>query len=509
MSAEAGALLISDPDSNSFRGEIRVASRIIDYLSSGLYPSPAACLKELINNSYDADARQVDVFVKPDADRIIIADDGTGMNRAEFVKHFERISESHKRDGAEHTKSGRPKIGKIGIGFIAANEICEVMEIFSTKKNSTELLHVIIDFAEMRKPIEERRREGTDFVKADYYGEVLYADRKAHYTQIFLTRIRGEAQDIMAGARPQHEGSEARSLYGLSTDSVAAALKPPSVSTWKDFDTYSETMLQIGLNVPVPYHQSWLPEPLRTNVADVEQAVKLLDFRVLYDGTELRKPIIFSPPKRGSFISRFEFSGNHISAKGYFYAQHGTIKPIELHGLLVRIRHAAVGEFDDSFWGFSQSEFSLIQRWVSAEIWADDRLERAMNIDRRTLRIADPAYVELREAIHSHLRKVLKRARSEIYEAGNTVRNTERASDAERQMVAFAKEVVAPIAPKAAKALTATWKKVAEKPTGRKALLRKFTVTELYAAVLEVAEQVMEPDQLEKFIKLLTERLSR
>ena len=74
-----------------FEGEITVSSRIVDYLSSGLYESPAACLKELVNNSYDADATLVEVFVKPDADRIIIADNGHGMDRTEFLRHFSRI----------------------------------------------------------------------------------------------------------------------------------------------------------------------------------------------------------------------------------------------------------------------------------------------------------------------------------------------------------------------------------------------------------------------------------
>jgi HSP90 family molecular chaperone len=74
-----------------FEGEIKVASRIVDYLSSGLYDSPAACLKELINNSFDADATKVEVFIKPDADRIIIVDDGDGMDRKEFEKHFEVV----------------------------------------------------------------------------------------------------------------------------------------------------------------------------------------------------------------------------------------------------------------------------------------------------------------------------------------------------------------------------------------------------------------------------------
>ena len=40
----------------TFHGKVRVASRIIDLLSSGLYHSPAACLKELINKDTPAAA---------------------------------------------------------------------------------------------------------------------------------------------------------------------------------------------------------------------------------------------------------------------------------------------------------------------------------------------------------------------------------------------------------------------------------------------------------------------
>ena len=183
-----------------FQGEIKVASRIVDYLSSGLYETPAACLKELINNSFDADALTVKVFVKPDADRIIIDDNGEGMSRQEFELHFQVISESHKRDDSDMTILRRPKIGKIGIGFIAANEICDLMEIFSTKKGHPELLHVTIDFKKMREDPAVRRRQGDAFAKGDYEGEVLETDTDRQFTQIFLKGVRGQAKDILAGA---------------------------------------------------------------------------------------------------------------------------------------------------------------------------------------------------------------------------------------------------------------------------------------------------------------------
>lgn len=199
---------------NTFTGEIVVASRIVDYLSSGLYESPAASLKELINNSYDADATSVDVFVKPDADRIIVADDGYGMDKADFERHFERISESFKREHSQVTESGRPKIGKIGIGFIAANELCNIMEIFSTKEGSTELLHVSINFDVMRRDPDARRKgeEGVEFAKADYRGEVLETDAESHFTQIFLNEVRGNSRKILAGAKARGHVSGKRSL---------------------------------------------------------------------------------------------------------------------------------------------------------------------------------------------------------------------------------------------------------------------------------------------------------
>lgn len=180
-------------EDQKFHGEIVVKSRIVDYLSSGLYDSPAACLKELINNSFDADASRVDVFVKPDADRIIIEDDGHGMDRAEFEREFRVISESHKREESDCTASGRPKIGRIGIGFIAANEICDIMEILSTKRGSSELLDVSIRFDLMRKDLQERVRDAATLAKADYHGETRKTDTDSHFTQLFLKDVRGEA----------------------------------------------------------------------------------------------------------------------------------------------------------------------------------------------------------------------------------------------------------------------------------------------------------------------------
>lgn len=492
---------------NSFKGEIKVASRIVDYLSSGLYESPAACLKELVNNSYDADAKHVAVFVKPDADRIMIEDDGTGMSKDEFVRHFERISESHKRDESSKTGSGRPVIGKIGIGFVAANEICNVMEIFSTKAGSRELLHVNINFDKMRlDPVARRRGEG-DLAKADYDGGVLETDRESHYTHVFLKSIRGQARAIMAGAKRRGSHGEERSLYGLLPETFAARLAEPQLKSWGEFDTYSQTMLRVALNVPVKYHATWIPDRLRKQVRQFELVTEKLRFVVSYDGTELRKPIVLRGKDKKSLISEFRFRGSSVAASGYFFVQHGVLKPQDLNGLLIRIRHAAVGGYDSSFMGFPSSEGTLFQKWISAEIWADDRLEDALNIDRKTLRIAHPAYVELQEAVHDHLSKVIKTARSKLYEKGSDVRKRQQAEKVVESLEAFASEQLVPIDKGMARQVVAGWRRARQTDDIRSQLLRKFNVVELYEVVIDVARDFLKPAELAEFLKRLTKRI--
>jgi hypothetical protein len=494
---------------NKFQGEIVVASRIVDYLSSGLYESPAACLKELINNSYDADATEVRIFVQPDADRIIISDDGHGMNRSDFIKNFSRISETYKRSRSQYTDKGRPKIGKIGIGFIAANEICDIMEIESTKKGSTELIHVKINFAKMRGDLDSRRRSKDDIAKGDYEGEVLRTDRDAHYTTIFLRSVRGEAKNILVGAMPSSGyAGKAISLYGKNDVEISAALKDPAIMSWSDFDPYSETLLHVALNIPVRYHHDWMPAGLRSKLADFTAEVEALGFSVYYDGTDLKKPVVFTHNRPDAFVERLDYTGTNVSAKGYFYIQHGTLRPQDLHGVLIRIRHAAVGGYDSSFMSYPTSRGPLFQRWVSAEIWASDQLEDAMNIDRRTLRVSHPAYVELQHALHDKLTKVLAKTRQELYQTRSERRREEKAGEYVREVSSAIGGLGTKLDAGAVKRVEYYWRQSQDDPDIRKALLRKYTVAELYEVILEVAEAELPPGYLSRFLEALTKRLA-
>lgn len=492
------------------RGEIKVASRIVDYLSSGLYNSPAACLKELVNNSYDADAKRVDVFVKPDADRIVVADDGLGMSAKEFVDHFERVSESHKRDKNDHTRSGRPKVGKIGIGFIAANELCDVMEIISTKKGSTELLRVEVNFEEMRlDPPERRRRDDDSFVKGDYEGTIERAPRDEHYTQVLLKEVRPNAKGILAGAMTREHVAGQASVYGLKPESVRSRIA--SATDWGDFDEYSQAMLQVGLNVPVSYLPEWHPREHAAVLKPLEEEIAALGFVVCTDGSDLRKPVVLDPGDR-SLLWPLEIEGQHVSARGYLFAKHGVLRPQWLNGVLIRIRHAAVGEYDATFLNFKSSEQTLFQRWTSCEMWADDRLEEALNIDRRTLRITHPAYIELQEAFHDALSDFLREVRLKIYTRPAARRREE---EARREVERFGEVIersATALPPQTRNQLRREVSRRAaperiSSPRDVKAMLRKYSVAEMYDLALEVARDTLPPRQYERFARALAERL--
>lgn len=502
-------LSTASEQTGEFNGEIIVSSQIVDALSSGLYESPAACLKELVNNAYDADACNVGIYVKPDADEVIIEDDGSGMSRAEFELHFSRISESHKREEGELTRRlKRPKVGKIGIGFIAANELCDMMEIESTKQGSTELMKVLIDFELLRTQTADQRRTGKDddMRKGHYRGHLEYAGSSEHYTRVYLRRVRGEARtDLISPDRQSMSGAE-DSVYGRKPEYIVGLLGSRRLKSWSDLDRYSQSFLGVALNVPVRYPPGWMPSSLQREVEDLVDEVDGLKFNVVYDGTQMLKPTVLAGTG-ATLLRRFTHTGKHVSARGYFFASHGTLRPRELQGVLVRIRHAAVGQYDGSFLSYPIGEGQLFKNWISGEIWADDRLEAAMNIDRKTLRVTHPAYVELQSAFHDWFSRFLLDVRKELYAKGSGARRLASARE-EAERVASALRA-AKVSVSVAGAVRQAWSAPvdAEQKRAVRHMNRRYSVGEVYETVLEIAAKHMSREEFGMFVAELTERL--
>src|SRR2546423_1362303 len=98
---------------------IKVTTGILFHIGAGIYQSIAGALKELVANSYDADATEVLISTDyPNFMQIKVVDNGSGMTKTRFRQAMATVGSSLKMilDPARQTpKYSRPIIGKLGI----------------------------------------------------------------------------------------------------------------------------------------------------------------------------------------------------------------------------------------------------------------------------------------------------------------------------------------------------------------------------------------------------------
>jgi hypothetical protein len=108
-----------------------ISLSVLNHLGRSLYRSFATVLGEAISNSWDADAKRVEIFVQQDKNSFFIKDDGTGMTAQDFQNKFLKIGYSKRREGATHSSGGRPFIGRKGIGKLALLSCADKVTVIS------------------------------------------------------------------------------------------------------------------------------------------------------------------------------------------------------------------------------------------------------------------------------------------------------------------------------------------------------------------------------------------
>lgn len=225
-------------------------------------------------------------------------------------------------------------------------------------------------------------------------------------------------------------------------------------------DTYLEMIWSLGLSAPVPYvdHHPfdlvgapdiqfyWLTgtrgkgteiqvepgEPVRDAVRrqikdspDMQEGHDPLGgFEVNIDGLLLRRPIRFKHRQseaRGldhsvMFLGKFEPNldsirssqrGGDLSLEGYLFWT-GRVIPKENNGALVRIRGASGALFDPTFFKYQVSEQTRL-RQITSEIFVQEGLDPALNIDRESFNYAHPHVQMLTLWLHSGLKQLTNR----------------------------------------------------------------------------------------------------
>ena len=76
-----------------------ISLSVLNHLGRNLYRSFMTVLGEAISNSWDADAKDVWIYIDRENDNLVIKDNGDGMTREDFQKKFLKIGYTKRKDG--------------------------------------------------------------------------------------------------------------------------------------------------------------------------------------------------------------------------------------------------------------------------------------------------------------------------------------------------------------------------------------------------------------------------
>ena len=133
---------------------------VLNHLGLNLYSNVPAVVAELIANAWDADASRVNVSVKEQREgkRIIIQDDGCGMNDTDLREKFLTVGYQRRSKGSgDQTVGGRRVMGRKGIGKLSVLSIARKVYVY-TKKEDTDPLAIELDVAKIQEAIETKQK---------------------------------------------------------------------------------------------------------------------------------------------------------------------------------------------------------------------------------------------------------------------------------------------------------------------------------------------------------------
>ncbi len=230
LTAEIRASTRDEPASARLTTDERVLARVTD----GIYRQPGSAIRELVSNSYDADATQVVIKTdRPRFETLTIEDDGNGMTPDALAYLLHHIGGSAKRspDGSDlgitgrgdpmHSPSGRRLIGKIGIGLFSVSQLTNRFHLV-TKTHGDDWLTVAS--VVLRQYSDDGPPETDDEGKYEAGLVQIWrepaSDPEAHGTTITLTGIRPQTSDTLRSnqvwaaidADPSLETEESRAV---------------------------------------------------------------------------------------------------------------------------------------------------------------------------------------------------------------------------------------------------------------------------------------------------------
>ena len=175
--------------------KFRISSALKNIIGKELITDDFIAVFELVKNSFDSHAAQVDIFfedINSNGSRLIIWDDGKGMDREDITKKWLFVAHSAKKEGTEDYRDRiRPKrihSGAKGIGRFSCDKLGSNLTIYTKrKKRNSKINKLVVDWADFEQ---DSQKEFIDIkIKHSYVQEVPY-EKFEHGTILEITSLR-------------------------------------------------------------------------------------------------------------------------------------------------------------------------------------------------------------------------------------------------------------------------------------------------------------------------------
>ncbi len=382
-----------------------VAVQLITHLSEGAYTTFPKAVKELVINSFDSDAKRVDLIFSDEFTKLTIEDDGEGISETKFKEEFLRIGGSKRRLEERIRPYNRPIIGRFGIGFLSVARLCDSVTIVTKTKGTTKAIVRQIPlkhFFDEKNRLKNLQRQYYFYSLPSISGE----NRNKSYTKIVLDGLRPDIVADLSCVDIKDNWDVTDELPGLEG-----------------------VIWQLGLLLPVRYKPGF---PVKRKDTQITKQLKSeLDkfcFSVFVNGIEVRKPVCLGYQHYSN--SKWNYSNGRsvpacdrdifrvvspressIRFRGYIYNQSKQIQPAALRGIILRVNHVGIKGFSRSLFEYS-SNIGPILAQISGEIFLDTDFEEVLTLDKDDFKEDHPLYKELVGYIHDTIKDVADRSRA-------------------------------------------------------------------------------------------------
>ena len=137
--------------SNESPYHMSLSLNVLNHLGLNLYSNIPAVLSETVANSWDADAEIVNVDINSQKKRIVIKDDGIGMDLKDINEKYLFVGYRKEDHDGRITPKGRNAMGRKGIGKLSLFSIANKIEIRTVKAGEKHAF--LLDVIDIKKKI--------------------------------------------------------------------------------------------------------------------------------------------------------------------------------------------------------------------------------------------------------------------------------------------------------------------------------------------------------------------